>query len=125
MAAHGTAKAALNTFARFVAFEAGPLGVNVNVVAPGFVRTEASAHMPQEGLPCGPINTAKEGVELAERLGLAPVVHVGEGDDTVPSIRNPITFSSTPSSYLLPPPAPGQHTDEIRAWLMSTNPSQH
>lgn len=77
------------------------------------------------GLPCGPINTVKEGVELAERLGLAPVVHVGEGDDTVPSIRNPITFSSTPSSYLLPPPAPGQHTDEIRAWLMGTNPSQH
>ncbi len=48
MIAHGTAKAALNTFARFVACEAGPLGVNVNVVAPGFVRTEASAHMPQE-----------------------------------------------------------------------------
>ncbi|MFH8680889.1 SDR family oxidoreductase [Streptomyces lydicus] len=48
MAAHGTAKAALNAFARFVAFEAGPLGINVNVVAPGFVRTEASAHMPQE-----------------------------------------------------------------------------
>lgn len=48
MAAHGTAKSALNTFARFVAFEAGPLGINVNVVAPGFVRTEASAHMPKE-----------------------------------------------------------------------------
>nr|BFD87180.1 3-oxoacyl-[acyl-carrier-protein] reductase [Streptomyces sp. Xyl84] len=48
MAAHGTAKAALNAFARFVAYEAGPLGINVNVVAPGFVRTEASAHMPQE-----------------------------------------------------------------------------
>ncbi|MFH9089820.1 SDR family NAD(P)-dependent oxidoreductase [Streptomyces sp. NPDC017673] len=48
MAAHGTAKAALNTFARFVAFEAGPLGVNVNVVAPGFVRTEASATQPLE-----------------------------------------------------------------------------
>jgi 3-oxoacyl-[acyl-carrier protein] reductase len=48
MAAHGTAKAALNTFARFVAYEAGPLGVTVNVVAPGFVRTEASAHMPTD-----------------------------------------------------------------------------
>ncbi|MFI0815985.1 SDR family NAD(P)-dependent oxidoreductase [Streptomyces sp. NPDC021098] len=48
MAAHGTAKAALNTFARFVAFEAGPLGVNVNVVAPGFVHTEASATQPLE-----------------------------------------------------------------------------
>ncbi|MFF8910286.1 SDR family oxidoreductase [Streptomyces olivaceoviridis] len=46
MAAHGTAKAALNTFARFVAYEAGPLGINVNVVAPGFVRTEASAGQP-------------------------------------------------------------------------------
>ena len=48
MAAHGTAKAALNTFARFVAHEAGPLGINVNVVAPGYVRTESSARMPQE-----------------------------------------------------------------------------
>ncbi|MFE9352780.1 SDR family oxidoreductase [Streptomyces olivaceoviridis] len=48
MAAHGTAKAALNTFARFVAYEAGPLGINVNVVAPGFVCTEASAGLPVE-----------------------------------------------------------------------------
>ncbi|MEW2805922.1 SDR family oxidoreductase [Streptomyces massasporeus] len=48
MAAHGTAKAALNTFARFVAYEAGSLGINVNVVAPGYVRTESSARMPQE-----------------------------------------------------------------------------
>lgn len=47
MAAHGTAKAALNTFARFVAYEAGPFGVTVNVVAPGFVRTEASAGIPE------------------------------------------------------------------------------
>ncbi|WP_371483800.1 SDR family NAD(P)-dependent oxidoreductase [Kitasatospora sp. NBC_00315] len=48
MAAHGTAKAAINTFARFVAAEAGPLGVRVNVVAPGLVRTEASARLPKE-----------------------------------------------------------------------------
>ncbi|MFF4798868.1 SDR family oxidoreductase [Streptomyces sp. NPDC001351] len=48
MAAHGTAKAALNTFARFVAYEAGPHGINVNVVAPGFVSTEASAGQPVE-----------------------------------------------------------------------------
>ncbi|AEW98842.1 SDR family oxidoreductase [Streptantibioticus cattleyicolor] len=48
MIAHGTAKAALNTFAQFVACEAGPLGVNVNVVSPGYVRTEASAGIPAE-----------------------------------------------------------------------------
>ena len=47
-AAGQVVKAALNTFARFVAYEAGPLGIKVNVVAPGFVRTEASAGMPQE-----------------------------------------------------------------------------
>ncbi|WP_425826960.1 SDR family oxidoreductase [Streptomyces fractus] len=48
MAAHGTSKSALNTFARFAAYEAGPLGIRINVVAPGFVRTEASAHVPQQ-----------------------------------------------------------------------------
>ncbi|CAL9445143.1 CaiB/BaiF CoA transferase family protein [Streptomyces sp. enrichment culture] len=69
------------------------------------------------GLPAGPINTVKGGVEFAERLGLRPVVEVGEGDDMVPSVRNPITFSATPASYLLPPPRLGQHTEEIRSWL--------
>lgn len=40
---HATAKAALNTFARHVAGEAGHYGVAVNTVAPGLVRTEASS----------------------------------------------------------------------------------
>ncbi|MFI0449642.1 SDR family oxidoreductase [Actinomadura sp. 6N118] len=40
---HATAKAALNTFARQVAAEAGHHGITVNTVAPGMVRTEASA----------------------------------------------------------------------------------
>jgi 3-oxoacyl-[acyl-carrier protein] reductase len=48
MISHGVAKSALSTFARFAAYEAGPLGVTVNVVAPGMVRTDASAHMPEE-----------------------------------------------------------------------------
>src|SRR5258708_6084411 len=42
-AAHATAKAALDAFARYVAAEAGPGGIAVNVVAPGAVRTDASA----------------------------------------------------------------------------------
>jgi 3-oxoacyl-[acyl-carrier protein] reductase len=41
--AHATAKAALNTFARHIAAEAGPHGITVNVVAPAAVRTEGSA----------------------------------------------------------------------------------
>lgn len=40
---HSTAKAALNTFSRHVAAEAGRYGITVNTIAPGAVRTEASA----------------------------------------------------------------------------------
>ncbi|MWK37393.1 SDR family oxidoreductase [Actinomadura sp. J1-007] len=40
---HATAKAALNTFARQVAAEAGHYGVTANTIAPGMVRTEASS----------------------------------------------------------------------------------
>lgn len=71
----------------------------------------------QAGVACGPINTVEGGVHLAQRLGLDPVVEVGEGARAVPMIRNPITFSRTPASYTLPPPTLGQDNDLIRAWL--------
>jgi 3-oxoacyl-[acyl-carrier protein] reductase len=48
MAAHGTAKAALNVYALCVAREAAPHGVGVNVLSPGLTRTEATEHIPQE-----------------------------------------------------------------------------
>ncbi|GHE07567.1 CaiB/BaiF CoA transferase family protein [Klenkia taihuensis] len=65
------------------------------------------------GVPCGPINTVDAGVAFAEQVGLDPVVRPGG----IPSIRNPITFSATPPSYRLPPPALDEHGAEIRAWL--------
>jgi crotonobetainyl-CoA:carnitine CoA-transferase CaiB-like acyl-CoA transferase len=67
----------------------------------------------EAGIVCGPINNIDDGVKLATDLGLDPVVEI----DTVPGIRNPITFSSTPASYHRPPPALGADNDEIRAWL--------
>ncbi|HJW00032.1 MAG TPA: CaiB/BaiF CoA-transferase family protein, partial [Arthrobacter sp.] len=69
------------------------------------------------GVPNGPINTIKQGVEYAQKLGLQPVVQVGTGTKAVPGVRNPITFSATPARYDLAPPELGEHTDEIRAWL--------
>ena len=69
------------------------------------------------GVACGPINSIAEGVAFAEELGLDPVVSVGEGSRAVPSIRNPITFSSTPARYRLPPPELDEHGTEIRNWL--------
>lgn len=46
MAAHGSAKAALNAFAKYVALESAPYGVTANVVAPGLVQTDASSVTP-------------------------------------------------------------------------------
>lgn len=69
------------------------------------------------GVPCGPINSIGDGVELAERLGLRPRVTVGEGDREVTLVRNPITFSDGELEYRLPPPLLGEHSDEIRAWI--------
>ena len=69
------------------------------------------------GVPCGPINTVGGGIAVATELGLDPVIIAGEGEAGMPSIRNPITFSATPPSYPLPPPALDEHGDQIRAWL--------
>jgi crotonobetainyl-CoA:carnitine CoA-transferase CaiB-like acyl-CoA transferase len=69
------------------------------------------------GLPCGPINTIDGGFRYATDLGLEPIVDVGEGERSIPTVRNPITFSVTPPRYVLPPPALGQDNDAIRAWL--------
>lgn len=69
------------------------------------------------GVPCGPINSIGDGVELAEKLGLRPRVSVGEGKRQVDLVRNPITFSTGELDYHLPPPTLGEHSDEIRQWL--------
>jgi crotonobetainyl-CoA:carnitine CoA-transferase CaiB-like acyl-CoA transferase len=71
------------------------------------------------GVPCGPINSIGDGIELAERLGLAPRVTVGTGDEAFDLVRNPIQLSEGSLRYDRPPPRLGEHTDEIRAWLAS------
>ncbi|NOU65746.1 SDR family oxidoreductase [Paenibacillus sp. LMG 31461] len=47
MGAHGTAKSALNAFAKYVALENAPYGVTANVVSPGLVQTDASSVTPE------------------------------------------------------------------------------
>jgi crotonobetainyl-CoA:carnitine CoA-transferase CaiB-like acyl-CoA transferase len=69
------------------------------------------------GVPCGPINSVADGVEFARQIGLDPIVLAGKGAKAVPGIRNPLTFSATAPSYVLPPPALDEHGDEIRMWL--------
>jgi crotonobetainyl-CoA:carnitine CoA-transferase CaiB-like acyl-CoA transferase len=66
------------------------------------------------GIPCGPINDIKGGVQLAEALGLEPIVMAGD----IPTVRNPIDMSATPASYRLAPPELGADTEEVRRWLL-------
>lgn len=47
MIANGTAKAALNNFARYIAAEFGPAGITANIVAPGMVETDTSKWVPE------------------------------------------------------------------------------
>jgi crotonobetainyl-CoA:carnitine CoA-transferase CaiB-like acyl-CoA transferase len=65
------------------------------------------------GLPCAPINDVRGGIEMAERLGLEPVVDVGG----TPMVRNPLRMSLTPPTHRLPPPALDGGGAEIRRWL--------
>lgn len=76
------------------------------------------------GVPCGPINTIDGGVALARELGLDPVVEIGSGEQTISTIRHPISFSLTPPRHTLPPPALGQDSEQIRAWLSQPAPTQ-
>jgi 3-oxoacyl-[acyl-carrier protein] reductase len=46
--AHSAAKAALNSFAKSLAVELSPLGIRINVVAPGLTLTDAIKAMPEE-----------------------------------------------------------------------------
>ena len=65
------------------------------------------------GVPCGPINDVRGGVELADDLGLEPVVLAGD----MPTVRNPIRMSATPARYDLAPPTLNADGDRMREWL--------
>ncbi|HZZ95532.1 MAG TPA: CoA transferase [Jatrophihabitantaceae bacterium] len=68
------------------------------------------------GIPCGPINDVRAGVELATSLGLDPIVQAGN----IPTVRNPLRLSETPPRYDLAPPQLDEHGADIRAWLKGT-----
>lgn len=63
----------------------------------------------QVGVPAGPINNIEQGIHLAERLQLDPIVTISDSRDGTISrtIANPIRFSETPVIYRYGPPALG------------------
>lgn len=73
-----------------------------------------AARLTEVGVPAGPVGDLADGFKLAESLGLAPTVPVG---DSPPQVRHPIGYSDTPVARYTAPPRLGQHSDEIRRWL--------
>jgi crotonobetainyl-CoA:carnitine CoA-transferase CaiB-like acyl-CoA transferase len=71
------------------------------------------------GVPCGPINDISQGLELAERLGLEPVVHIADPRRPAPQgqVANPVHYSRTPASYRTAPPEVDEDRDAVLALL--------
>lgn len=70
------------------------------------------------GVAAGVVNTIGEGIALAERLGLAPVVEtLGADGRRSRQIRSPLTW--TPGLPVAPsaPPRLGEHDAIVKAWL--------
>ena len=57
-------------------------------------------------VPAGRVNSIDEAVELAESLGLSPVVDIEREGDHHRAVAHPVRFSRTPPRYDLPPPPP-------------------
>ena len=61
-------------------------------------------------VPAGQVNDLRGAFELAQSLGLEPIVQVPAGDErTVPLTRNPIRLSRTPATYRAAPPPLPEH----------------
>lgn len=77
------------------------------------------------GLPCGPILGIDGGVQLAEDLGLNPIVTMTDENNReriVPVIANPMSFSRSPISYRHLPPELGDSHDWALEFIRTTEP---
>lgn len=74
-------------------------------------RDQWLAELEAVQVPCGAINNIAEALELPQVQHRGMVV--GFPDSPIRALGNPIKLSGTPAAYLSPPPALGQHTDEV------------
>lgn len=68
-------------------------------------------------VPVAPILDVSDGIGLAQELGLAPIIETGVGDRCIPTIRNPIDFSSVTLDYSQAPPLLDADRIAIESWL--------
>ncbi len=61
----------------------------------------------------GPVGDIASAFARATEYGLEPVIDVGAGRQ----VRHPVRYQTSPVAVGAPPPALGEHTDLVRAWL--------
>jgi crotonobetainyl-CoA:carnitine CoA-transferase CaiB-like acyl-CoA transferase len=73
---------------------------------------EWSGLLSEAGVPAGKVNSIVEALQLADDLGLNPVVEIadGSGRRTSRQVANPIQLSETPATYRRLPPLLGEHS---------------
>ena len=74
------------------------------------------------GVPCGPVNTIDQvfGEPQAKHRGLEVTQARADLSAPIRTVASPIRMSETPVAYDLPPPALGEHTDEVLNGLTPT-----
>ena len=92
MIALGTSKAALSSFARFVAQELGPQGITVNVVAPGPVgeTTTADAALDQEQRQHQAAQTALGRIANPDDVARAIAFYAGDDSEFITGTTAPV-----------------------------------
>ena len=81
-----------------------------------FTRDELIERLHKHAVPCGQVRTLAEALadpQLIDRKMVVELTHPELG--TIRALGNPIKLSRTPAVLGQPPPALGQHTDEILA----------
>ncbi|MCE0764961.1 CoA transferase [Pseudonocardia kujensis] len=66
-------------------------------------------------IPAGSVGDIGSALDLADSLGLTPLVDVGP--DATPQIRHPVSYSRTPVTTYRRPPRLGEHTEAVRRFL--------
>jgi crotonobetainyl-CoA:carnitine CoA-transferase CaiB-like acyl-CoA transferase len=71
------------------------------------------------GVPAGRVASIGEGIDFAEALGLEPTIEVRDagGEIVGRQIRHPITWTPALPQRTQAPPALGEHTEDVVAWL--------
>ncbi len=71
------------------------------------------------GVPCGPINDIAQGFDLAERLGLNPIVEIDDPRRATAQLQvaNPISYGRTPPTYRTAPPLVGEDRAMVLGFL--------